>query len=481
MATTRGPLSNIDHFVVLMLENRSFDHMLGFLYPGGKSAAGDPFDGLTGKESNPDAKGKPVKVFPITSEMPHPYFWPGDDPGEGFYNTNQQLFGSTQPAANTKATNSGFVVNFGETLPYDAKTQRPPLPGTTANDVMACYTPKLLPVLSALAKGFAVSDRWFSSAPTETLPNRAFVQMATSQGHLSDSTTSYTSPSIYPSLEKAGATWAIYGYNALPLTKNNLEDIRLAPASHFGEWSDFAAAVKNGTLANYVFLEPSWGSSGNSQHPNYDVSLGEQFMLQLYQTLRASSLWNKTLLIITYDEHGGLYDHVPPPTNAATPDNSVGQYNFDFKRFGVRVPAVFISPWIDAGRVFRAPGATPFDHTSILKTLETRFGMKPLTARDAAAPDLSSILTRKTPRTDDPMKGVVAPKSSGSPIRSKAPSHLEHVYAQSAADAPVVGEHHHAVVHREDMPQFKTGKDAMAWGEARTKAAAAKQPARKKR
>lgn len=454
MPAKRGGLSSIDHFVVMMLENRSFDHMLGFLYPGGKSHAGDPFDGLTGNESNPDSSGKPVQVFKLTSDSPNLYTAPGTDPGEGFYNTNQQLFGTTEPAAGAKATNSGFVVNFAETIPWNQNNDRPVLPGTTANDIMGCYTPELLPVLSGLAMGFAVSDRWFASAPTETIPNRIFSQCATSQGHLSDSTTSYTAPSIYPALEQAGATWAMYGYNAQPLMKNDLEDIRSAPASHFGEWSDFATAVKNGTLANYVFLEPSWGSSGNSQHPNYDVSLGEQLLLQLYTTLRTSSLWEKTLLIILYDEHGGLYDHVAPPTNAVTPDNSVGQYGFNFQRFGIRVPAVFVSPWIDAGRVFRAPGKTPFDHTTILKTLETRFKMKPLTARDAAAPDLSSIFTRKTPRADDPLKNIRAPKSKGK-APSSGPSHLEHVYARAAADTPVLHPHFHEVAHPEDVPRDK--------------------------
>jgi len=259
-ATSAG-LAAIENIVVVMLENRSFDHMLGYLYSasGNKSPLGQPFDGLTGKESNPDSKGKPVVVSPIKATDPHPYFMPGSDPGEGFLNTNSQLFGTTQPKPGAVATNQGFVTNVDYTLGWQAKDPswaKQILPGTAAPDIMKMYTPELLPVLSALARGYAVSDRYFASAPTETLPNRAFVQMATSQGHLDDHTKSYTAPSIYPALEKAGATWSVYGYDDQPLTPADIEDIKNAPKSHFGLYKDFAAAVSSGKLANYTFLEP---------------------------------------------------------------------------------------------------------------------------------------------------------------------------------------------------------------------------------
>ncbi len=122
-------------------------------------------------------------------------------------------------------------------------------------------------------------------------------------------------------------------------------------------------------MASYTFLEPSWDATGNSQHPNYNVALGEQLIHDVYYALRNGPAWNQTLLIVTYDEHGGCYDHVPPPSGAVPPDNSVGEYGFDFKRFGPRVPTVLVSPLIAAGTVFRVPaGAMPLDHTSILKT-----------------------------------------------------------------------------------------------------------------
>jgi len=148
--------------------------------------------------------------------------------------------------------------------------------------------------------------------------------------------------------------------------------------------------------------------------------------------------WKETLLIITYDEHGGCYDHVPPPSGAVPPDNSVGEYGFDFTRFGVRVPTVLVSPLIPPGVVFRVPpGAMPFDHTSILKTIENRWGVPALTARDAAAPDVGDALTLALPRTDDPLKGVKVPTSSGKDPGKGLASHLQQVQAELVSRLPV--------------------------------------------
>jgi phospholipase C len=282
-----------------------------------------------------------------------------------------------------------------------------------------------------------VCDHWYGSAPTETLPNRAFVHAATSQGHMDDKTKSFTAPTIYSALGKQNISWKIYGYDADPLTRHTFSDITNLPDSYFGLFKDFQADAANGTLPSYAFLEPSWGSKGNSQHPNYDVALGEQYIHDLYYALRNSPQWNQTLLIITYDEHGGCYDHVPPPTNAVAPDNTAGEYGFDFKRFGPRVPTVLVSPLIPAGTVFRASGDTPFDHTSILKTVQQRWGLSALTARDAAAPDVGGVLSLATPRTDDPLSGVTVPASKGSNPSANKPSHLQEVYADLVSSLPV--------------------------------------------
>ena len=475
-----GGLAAIDHIVVLMLENRSFDHMLGFLYSdtGNVSPAGQPFDGLTGKESNKDGSGKAVPVFQITTSTANTYYMPGADPGEGYDATNSQLFGTATAPVPPVATNGGFVTDYAYTLGWEAKEKWSILSGTVANDIMGMFTQQTLPVLSGLARGYAVCDQWFSSAPTETLPNRAFVCAGTSQGHMDDKTTSFTAPTIFGLLSTHQLDWAIYGYDAEPLTRTTFSDTTNAPEAHFGQFANFQAAAAAGTLPPYTFLEPSWGSAGNSQHPNYNVALGEQLIHDVYYALRNGPGWNQTLLILTYDEHGGCYDHVAPPVDAVPPDNSAGEYGFDFKRFGLRVPTVLVSPLIPAGTVFRVPaGSTPLDHTSILKTVEQRWGLPALTARDAAAPGVGAVLTLTTPRTDDPLQGVTVPQAKGSHPAVQQPSHLEKVHAEQVARLPVPD--HSGGTHHE-MPVLHTGKDyrdyikerVAAWKAARARRSA---------
>jgi phospholipase C len=430
-----------------MLENRSFDHMLGFLYPRDGAPRGQPFEGLAGSESNPDSKGKQSPVFKIQAKDPHPYFMPGANPGEGYLNTNAELYGSRAQDPTGTPAMQGFVTNFAYTLGWESKQKGAVQSGTTPAKIMGMYTPEMLPVLSGLAKGYAVCDQWFSSAPTETFPNRAFVAMATSQGFVSDKSRSlFNAPSIYTALAKAGRSWAIYGYDAPPLTRGSIADIASAPAANFGEFTDFQQAVKQGALANYVFLEPEWSSKGNSQHPDYDVALGEQFLHDIYYTLYGSPIWGKTLLIITYDEHGGCYDHVPPPGNAVPPDGSTGELGFDFKRFGVRVPTVLVSPLIAAGTVYRTKSVTPLDHTSILATLEKRYNIPALTARDKAAPTLDDVLSLSTARSDDPLAGIAVPASKRAPKRAAGVNHLVQALVDSADRLPVsdtAGNGHH--------------------------------------
>jgi phospholipase C len=431
-------LGAIKHIVLLMLENRSFDQMLGFLYEsnGNRSLTNQPYEGLTGNEFNPDDTGREIKVFKIDPQQ-HTYLMPGADPGEGFHNTNYQLFCSDQPSRDAVPSMKGFVINFKAAIASDiAKHYQDSLPGTVAGDIMGMYPPEALPIMSGLAKGFAVCDQWFASAPTQTIPNRAFVGAATSQGHLDNQVKSFTCPSIFGALSKAGIDWAIYGYNRDPMTRLDFTDTQEADESHFGHFRDFQERAAKGTLPAYTFLEPSWGSDGNSQHPNYDVSLGEQLMHDAYYALRNGPGWDDTLFVITYDEHGGNYDHVPPPWGAATPDGTVGEWGFDFTRFGVRVPAVLISPRIAAGTVFRARRGT-IDHTSLLKTIELRWNLDPLTARDKAAPDLGDVLTLAAPRRDDPLAGIAIPPSSGAHPNSAEPSVMEKIHASRVAKLPI--------------------------------------------
>jgi phospholipase C len=438
--TVANQVNAIKHIVQLMLENRSFDQMLGFLYEdtGNISLAGQPFDGLTGTESNPDDTGREFTVFKVAPNTNnHPYLMPGADPGEGFYNTNYQLFETDDPALGAVPTNRGFVVNFKSAIASDlAKHYTDTLPGTEPSEVMGMYSPKMLPIMSTLAREFAVCDRWFASAPTQTIPNHAFAAAGTSQGHLDNHVKVFTCPSIFGRLSDANLDWAIYGYNRDPLTRLDYPDTLHAAEDHFGHFRDFQSRAAAGNLPAYTFLEPDFSANGNSQHPNYDVALGEKLIHDVYYALRNGPGWNDTLLLITYDEHGGNYDHVPPPGNAPIPDNSVGEFGFDFTRFGVRLPALLVSPRIARGTVFRATSGT-IDHTSVLRTVELLWGLEPLTARDKAAPDLGDVLALEVPRTDDPLNGVEVPLSGTPHPNPSQPSLIERIHASKVSYLPL--------------------------------------------
>ncbi|KXV03695.1 phosphoesterase [Caballeronia megalochromosomata] len=437
-------LNKIDHIVVLMLENRSFDQMLGFLYSTDRPASVEQFDGLTGEESNPDDHGREIAVYKIRKDDPHTYLMPGADPGEGFLNTNYQLYNNDSPAATDVPTNKGFVLNFKSAIASDlAKHYKDTLPGTVASQIMGMYTPELLPILSGLARGYAVCDAWFASVPTMTMPNRAFALAATSQGHLDDHVKIFTCPSIFGRLSAKNLDWAIYGYNRDPLTRHDFPDTQTADESHFGHFRDFQERAATGELPPFTFLEPSWDATGNSQHPNYDLAAGEQLIHDVYYTVRNGKNWAATLLIITYDEHGGNYDHVAPPADATPPnDGSVGEMGFDFRRFGVRVPAVLVSPLIKANTVFRAK-AGHIDHTSILKTVHERWGTDFLTERDKAAASLADVLTLAKARTDDPLSGVQVPVSSIHHPNSSTPSRIDKIHAARVAALPIRSEKGH--------------------------------------
>jgi phospholipase C len=440
-------LASISHIVVLMLENRSFDHMLGFLYTdqGNVSPAGQPFAGLTGTESNPDSTGAAVTVSRIEPTTPNAYLKPGADPGEGYMATNNQLFGTEDgPASPAQVPGcQGFVKDFAYTLNWQSHAANSPIvSGTLPGDIMGCFTPEALPVLSGLARAYAVCDQWFASVPTETLPNRAFACTATSQGHMDDKTLTFTSPSIFALLGEHGLSWGIYGNDTQPIAKRVFTDVASASGGTIGKFADFQAAAAAGTLPGFSWVEPSWGSTGSNQHPNYNVALGEQLIHDVYETLRGGPGWPQTLLIITYDEHGGCYDHMTPPSGAVPPDNTAGEFGFDFTRFGVRVPAVLVSPLIEAGTVFRVPaGTAPIDHTSILKTVQQRWGLPSLTARDAAAPGLGGVLTLAAPRTDDALAGVTVPVSTAAGPSAALPSHLQEVQAALISRQYPAGQH----------------------------------------
>ena len=392
----------IKHVVVLMLENRSFDHVLGFM----RSRA-YPINGLTGKESNPldpHHTSASVKVSPDAD-----YVLP-QDAGHEFPDVNVQLFANPGGPPAAGAPNNGFVFNYA---------QKPGV-GPNGARIMQCFGDGRLPVIQRLAREFAVCDRWFSSVPGPTWPNRFFAHCATSKGYLDNSIHFYDMPSIFEKLGENGQTWNIYFHDiaqASMLNRLNEEDNK----KNFLYYSSFCYQARHGTLPNYAFIEPRYFNSlkpANDQHPPHDMLEGEALIADVYETLRASSAWNETLLLILYDEHGGTYDHVTPPA-ATPPDEHTGQFAFD--RYGLRVPAVIVSPYVPRGAIVH----DLFDHTSIAATLRKLFGVPgALTARDANAASFEGVASLDTPRTDTPLS-VRAPQAAfsarvlGGPRRGK--------------------------------------------------------------
>ncbi|MFZ0694455.1 MAG: alkaline phosphatase family protein [Alphaproteobacteria bacterium] len=379
-------LDRINHIVVLMLENRSFDNMLGMLYP--KSAG---FDGLDGTETNLDANSNPVRVWnrPGTDETTMTI--PNPDPGELWADINTQLFGTAMPAP--AARMAGFVRNYTSQAAQPAAAYKP-------GSVMHYFTPEQVPVISRLARQFAVCDRWHASAPCQTWPNRFFVHTGTANGYENNSPPHfpYEMPTIFNRFEDLGIAngWKIY-FHDVP---QSLTLAKLWPhLSGFRLYEEFQYDARTGNLPAYSFIEPRYFadvSLPNDQHPPHVVTLGEQLIADVYNRLRNGPAWAETLLVIIYDEHGGCYDHVPPPK--AKPPSSAPSSPFNFDRYGVRVPAVIVSPFISQGTVLRPPGDTPFDHTSIIATLRKRFSLgAPLSDREMVAPDLETVLSLSNP------------------------------------------------------------------------------------
>jgi phospholipase C len=309
----------------------------------------------------------------------------------------------------------GFVRN------YLAQQVLNPNENYDAKSVMHYFTPSQVPVLSALAKQFAVCDRWFASAPCQTWPNRWFVHAATADRQENNNPRHlFENVTIFNRLELAGIdNWKIY-FHDFAQSHTLLQLFFLG--GHFQSYRQFQADCQTNTLPAYSFIEPQYfadfGHPENDQHPPSVVTLGEQLVADVYNCLRTSRAWRKSLLVITYDEHGGCYDHVAPPA-AVPPEQPIADQAFAFDRYGVRVPAVIVSPYVEAGTIF-GQSTVPFDHSSIIATVHKRFGTQPLTPRDAAAPDLDGVLTLRTPTNIGPPRLRALPYAPSPPTAAAA-------------------------------------------------------------
>jgi phospholipase C len=341
--------NKIKHVVVLMLENRSFDCVLGQLYVGRPD-----FNGLTGNERNPltGGVGGTVSVWNNRTIVRGTMTIPSPDPGEKFTDITTQLFGLNAAANDQPPPMNGFVDN------YVRQTAQPPY---DPQQIMHYFSPVQLPIISQLAKAYAVCDQWHASAPNQTWPNRFFAHCATAGGYVNNSPSHfpYMMPTLFERFRDVDNGWKVY-FHDMPQA---LTLARLWPhRDKFRPFEEFARDAAASRLPCYSFLEPRYFADAglgmpSDQHPPHDVIFAERLTAQVYNVVRSSPLWNKTLLIITYDEHGGCYDHAPPPL-AISPSDGRFHDGFRFDRYGVRVPAVIISPYIQSGTILRsAPSA----------------------------------------------------------------------------------------------------------------------------
>lgn len=396
--------SPIKTIVVLVMENRSFDHMLGWM-----KKLNPEINGVDGSQFNPlsttDPKS-PKYFFQNQAQYVDP------DPGHSFQAIREQIFGSNDTSADPPPMN-GFVQ---QAFSMDNTS-------TMSKNVMNGFDPDSVAVYKSLVSEFAVFDRWFASVPSSTQPNRLYVHSGTSAGATSNIPAllakGYPQRTIFENLDDAGISWGIY-YQNIPATLfyRNLRKLKYITKFHpYG--LSFKKDAKDGKLPGYVVVEQRYTDTksepGNDDHPSHDVYQGQMFVKEVYETLRASPQWNQTLFVITYDEHGGFFDHVPTPVKGVpSPDGIVGPepFLFKFDRLGVRVPTIVVSPWIEKGTVVHGPNGSPYptseyEHSSIPATVKKIFNLTSpfLTKRDAWAGTFEHIVqTRTQPRTDCPEK-----------------------------------------------------------------------------
>ncbi|WP_418117955.1 alkaline phosphatase family protein [Agromyces aureus] len=429
-----------------MFENRSFDNLLGYLYAESGPPPGQQYAGFNeGLPSNPDHEGRQIAVHPYTGSTDEIMSSPRPDPGEDYPHVNTQLFGTVRPSGNAhqqvakmkkpfnapvddgSPTMDGFVKDYLNN--FVAEEGRSPK-AQEAEVAMGAFAPDMLPVLTALARGFAVFDHWHCAVPGPTFCNRSFFHASTSHGFVTNHDNGgykkwhdkkVASPTIFNRLEDAGIPWAVY-YDDSQLVsmtgfihKPVLEQFW---KTRFFPMSTFYQACSDGTLPAYAFIEPRMIYDHNDMHPPVgttdtkdvdgkdvaggaisDVRAGEALLHRIYTAVRdggtaeGSNAVNTTLLV-TFDEHGGTFDHVVPPSATPPDDSGPGEMGFEFDRLGLRVPAIAISAYAAASSVVNSAA----HHGTVISTLCGKYQLESLTARDAGAPTLDDALTLATPR-----------------------------------------------------------------------------------
>jgi phospholipase C len=419
MASKFDPKTDkIKHVVLLTLENRSFDQMLG-----GMQAV---IPGLDGVDLTKEVR-RNVAPDGTVYEQREIY-----DKQIGFDPHHEHVHVVTQ----LKNNNGGFIEDFVTIYPEATKQDRLGL--------MGFYPADFLPALHPLARHFAVCHRWFSSIPGPTWPNRNMLLSGTTLGKVKmpdeskdpGMVLSQTQDTIFDRLNEVGKKWKIYHHD-FPCSIFLQHQWRKENRACYHDYKQFAEDVKiEETFPDFVFIEPQYyGEDENDDHPPHNIMKGQALIADVYNTLRSNpKLWEETLLIVLYDEHGGFFDHVVPPKAIPPGEYKDAEYSFD--QLGLRVPALLISPWVKRGVV-----ETVFDHTSVLRYLIDKWNLKELGARAASANSIECALQFDAPITDAPEKLIVTPEQLHTP-------------RPELEDDSVSG-HHQALIHAWSL--FKDG------------------------
>jgi len=428
----------LDHVVVVMFENRSFDNLLGRLYSPGEVKR---FEGVINKDlknaipewaqNGADRKFVPYSVA-ANMNTPQP------DSGEEYPHINTDLFGIQDPKnrfmplarmvapfnapdyPRQKPTMDGFVADYIST--FTAEMRRAPT-YEEYSQTMTGYTPEQMPVISTLGLCFATFDHWFCEVPSQTFTNRSFFHAATASGYVINDPPAEAFPvrntaeTIFQRLDSKGLSWRVYCDSPSPASFTGIihaSQLHNRFATNFSTVDDFLDDARKGRLPNYAFIEPNLWHGHNDMHPPISALLhglpfdppssligGEALLATVYDAIRTSSSpggsnYLNTLMMITFDEAGGTYDHVAPPP-APPPDRTapIGQMGFTFNRLGQRVPAIAISAWIPQRTVVNEE----YRHTSLIRTMREHWSLgAPFTARDAAAREISPVLSLRVPR-----------------------------------------------------------------------------------
>ncbi|SIN72322.1 alkaline phosphatase family protein [Agromyces cerinus] len=446
-ATAGGGGSPIEHLVVLMGENRSFDNLLGRLYSTASLPPGARFEGLDfGEHENVAADGSAIAAHVYSGATDKIMERPDPDPGEEYPHVNTQLFGTIDPPHNegrepphmtapfnaprdaSRPDMSGFVRDYESKLTA-LRHGKAPDP-EEVRQIMGGFDSTMLPVLSTLAREFAVFDHWHCAVPSQTFCNRSFFHASTSHGFVTNVLdggyekwlNAHAAPTVFNRLEEQGLSWRVYfdqrqlisftGFLHAPVLEKYWR------TDHFATMEDFEHDAAAGTLPAYAFIEPRMVYDHNDFHPPFgkfresdfddeavidsavsDVRAGDALVSRVYQAVRGGASESgsnalNTMLLVTFDEHGGTYDHVPPPPATPPTDAGAGEMGFTFDRLGVRVPAIAISAYTRSGTVIN----DEFHHAAVIATLSKKYGLDPLTDRDERARDLADALNLAVPR-----------------------------------------------------------------------------------